>query len=119
MKARFNHAGGSVEFTRAPMPPERSLEILQASGVTAGGSPLALDPLAEENLLPLVWRGLPLADAELLESFFLNVADGMGKTFNYVDVGGISRAVRFASPEIRTVERAFGVVDVSILLMEV
>lgn len=116
---RFDHAGGSVVFSRAPLRPERSLEILQAQESSAAGVRFGYDPLGEEGLIPLRWRGMAEADAEALEAFFCDTVFGMAEEFTYIDAEGTARQVRFASPTLETAERAPGRRDVSITLMEV
>lgn len=118
MNARFDHASGSVVFTRAPLYGRAGLSLLQPQMRSAGGDRFALDPALTEKALPLSWKGMPKTDADALENFFRNVVGGMAEPFTYTSAAGIQRTVRFATPEIEIEERAFERFDVTLHLME-
>lgn len=119
MPARFDHAAGSLVFTRAPAYGSGGQDVLQAEAVSAGGDPYALDPVATEKPLPLVFPRMPLTDWEALLTFFDQVADGMAEEFTYTDVRGTAHNVRFAVPELEAEEVAFETFAVTVPLVEV
>ncbi len=115
--ARFDHAGGSLIFSRPPERPARELELIQAETRSAGGVPFGFTIYDVEDLLPLRWRGLLESEAVALESFFRSILNGMAEPFLYTDVAGVAHSVRFATPEIDSVERASGRRDISLQLL--
>ncbi|WP_316348473.1 hypothetical protein [Desulfuromonas acetoxidans] len=106
--SRFDHAGGSVIFSREPRRPVPSLGLLQIQTETASGMPFCSDPVATEDLLPLQWRGMSTADLESLQDFFFQVVRGMAEPFSYTNDAGLVETVRFAKPQIDHEEIAAG-----------
>ncbi len=119
MPARFDHANGSVVFSRAPLYPSGDDEFLQAEDQSAGGVPFAYDPLAEEDVIVLAWQGMSKINRDNLEAFWRTVAKGMVEVFTYTDVFGTAQSVRFAEPTISFSERAYERYDVTVKLLKI
>lgn len=118
MPSSFTHASGSVTFSRPPLRPQRSLELLQAEAQSAGGDFFGLDSYDVEKLIVLRWPGMSTSDLEDLEAFLFDTVNGMAETFTYTDVWAGAHSVRFAAAELRSIERAADRHDVTVLLME-
>ncbi len=119
MSARFDHAGGSVVFSRAPLYGQGGLEVHQAQAESAGGDRFAADPAFAEKPLTLNWSGMSIDEAEALENFMRNVVDGMAEDFIYTAADGSEYIVCFAAPGIDRSEIARGREQVTIQLMQV
>ncbi|MEW6115673.1 MAG: hypothetical protein AB1553_02075 [Nitrospirota bacterium] len=119
MNVRFDHANGSLVFTRNPeLPHPQSLELLQADERSTGGEPLPCDYLAEEGIIERYWPGMPKIDFDGLLNFFSNVVDGISKIFIFTDADSSAKSVRFAFPRIEWQEVAFEMYAVKIQLRE-
>jgi len=114
---RFDHTSGSVAFSRAPERPQRSLELIQAETVSAGGVRFGHHVYDTDDLLPLRWRGMSETEAAELETFFRGTVNGMAEPFVYTDVDAIAHTVRFATPIIDSVDRVYGRRDISLQLL--
>lgn len=106
MPASFANAYGSVNFSRAPLYPEGSSELLQATAQSTGGEPITRNPLAQIKPLTLSWRGMSKADRDALEYFFRTGAKGMARTFTYIDAAGTAITARFATATLNLNETA-------------
>lgn len=100
MLARFDHAEGSVIFSRAPLYGKGAAEALQAQARSAGGQLFAGEPAAVERTITLQWRGMPTSEADALETFLRSVVNGMAEQFEYTAADGTVYSVSFGSPEI-------------------
>jgi len=117
MPASFSNGFGSVTFSRAPLYPEGSNDLLQASAESTGGEPVSRDPLGQVQPLTLQWRGMSKTDRIALEVFFITAARGIARTFIYTDIAGTALIVRFAVPELKFSETAYERYTVTVPLL--
>jgi hypothetical protein len=115
--ARFDLDASALVFSRAPLRPERSLELIQAEAQSAGGVRFGFDSYAAEDLIPLRWQGMSSADLAALLTFAADVAGWMANAFTYTDTEGTAHGVRLAAAEISHRETAHGRHAVSLLLV--
>lgn len=115
--ARFDHAGGSVIFSRNPLRPVVGVDLLQASASSTGGVRFGYDSHALQRPISLRWKGLSSADLSALETFIYTTVNGMAETFDYTDADGLVRRVRLSSPTIDSSEIASGRHDVALELL--
>lgn len=116
MSICFFNDFGLVTFTRAPLYPEGSADLLQASATSTGGEPISRAPLALIRPLTLEWQGMSKANVDELELFFSSGAKGMARTFFYIDAENVTRTARFSVPKLEYSEIAFERYNVTVPL---
>lgn len=118
MPASFSNAYGSVTFSRAPLYPQGSTSQLQARAESTGGEPITRATLGSVTPLTLTWEGMSKANLLELQTFFLVASKGMARQFTYTDIAGVVKTVRFATPEFKSIERAFERFDLTVSLLQ-
>lgn len=107
MSASFANAFGSVTFTRAPLYPDGSNALLQATAESTGGEPVSRDPLGQIDTLNLKFAGMSKVDMTALDVFFTAAAKGMARTFTYTDVEAVAVTARFAVTALEISETSY------------
>lgn len=96
--ASFTLGATTVNFSRAPQYPPRSLDPLQAQAASAGGVRIVQEVYATDDLIDLSWTAMPDTEWQALLDFYLHYAIGQTNTFTYTDIFSVARTVRFVEP---------------------
>lgn len=98
MPTSFSSGANLLTFTRNPLRHSRGRRKVQARTQSSGAERIGQPSFGKNDLIDLIWPGMPVADVTAINSWWETIARGMGKTFTYTDVMGVSYSVRFATP---------------------
>lgn len=107
----------SVTFTHRPRPDQSERAWLQAIGKTTAGLPIAQNPRAKTQTIPVPWDNMPRADRDSLLAFF-DAMNAMVTLFTVtLSDGSTIGNARFAEPELTITERSTDVFQVTVKLL--
>lgn len=116
----FVHANGTWTPARNPARPPHEPNIVQASGVTAGGVRYGYDPVTHLDTITLRWAYLTAGDVAALKTFFITTVKGMTNDFTLNDPWSNSAyLVSFAEPLITGTEQNYGGQEIILKLRRV
>lgn len=113
----FSSNGDTCPFGRNPVRPGRSLSFAQPDILSAGAERIGRDYYVKNDLIELAWSRMSRWDKNRLLAWWRDVARGMGNSFIFTDVLGVTATVRFSSPRLPEIsERAYDAYDVRVQL---
>lgn len=117
MTPRFVLGANILQFSRGiRYPVSRPVEKIQVVDRTASGSLQIEDLGATIRTFPLVFRGLPRVDYDLLITWHDSICNGAANTFTFYNEEGTAYTVRMLTTKIDFVETSSQRFDGEILL---
>lgn len=103
--ALFN--GQTLQFTRSPARPARSLNFTQPAEASTGWVRFGYDLYCKNDIMDVPLRMTGTEKTSFI-AFFRDTARGMANPFTYVDPVGMAFSVRFASSQLpEIIEKAY------------
>lgn len=106
----------SITFTHRPRPDQSERTWLQAIAKTTAGLPIAQNPRAKTQTIPVTWGNMPRANRDALLAFF-DAMNAMVTLFTVTFSDGSTIMARFAEPELTITEKRTDVFQVTVKLL--
>lgn len=114
--ATFVYGGTTITFTRSPLRPDQSLDVIQPQRQTSGGTRFGYAQTVVAVVLRLTLR-MTTSQKDLLLNFFNTIVNGMANAFVYTDTSGNALTVRFDKPSLDGLtEKAYNAWEVTVPL---